>query len=74
MEELKKEDWYNKVSSKVKEHLYHDASEHFRDDNRIAFLIPSIVSMKSIGWCRFRYWQILPYDSATLELVVFKKF
>lgn len=74
MEESKKEIWYNKVSCKVKEHLDRNASEYFRDDNSIAFLIPSVVSMKSIGWCHFRYWQVLPYDSAKLELIVYKKF
>lgn len=74
MKESKKEVWYNKVSSKVKEQLDRNASAYFKDDNKIAFLIPDVVSMKSIGWCRFRYWQILPYDSAKLLLIVYKKF
>ena len=73
MEESKRKDWYNKVTSKVKEHLYHNASENFRDDDKIAFLIPGIISMMSIGLCRFRYWQVLPYNSTMLLLVVYKK-
>ena len=73
MEESKRKDWYNRVTSKVKEHLSHNASEYFRCDDHIAFLIPGVVSMRSIGLCRFRYWQVLPYNSKTLMLVVYKK-
>lgn len=73
MEESKRKDWHNRVTSKVKEHLYHNASEYFRCDDKIAFLIPGVVSMMSIGSCRFRYWQVLPYNSTMLMLVVYKK-
>lgn len=72
MEESKRKDWYNKVTSKVKVHLYRNASEYFRGDDKIGFLIPGVVSMMSIGSCRFRYWQVLPYNSTQLLLVVYR--
>lgn len=74
MEESKKLDWYDKVTRKVRLEIYRDASEYSRKENNITFLIPGAVTMKCLGWCRFRYWQVLPYDSQFLMLVVYKEF
>lgn len=74
MAELKKLYWYKTVTRKVKLEIYHDVSEYSRNEKSITFLIPGAVTMKCLGWCRFRYWQVLPYDSQFLMLVVYKEF